>query len=126
MTSITVLIIIGMCVVITRQFQVRELRTGPLVAIPLLLIGLGLQTFSVNPPTTATGLLFVRGKRRCEHRLRRALRATTRAHLAHHQRGTLATGHHPNLPRFGPPHSPPASSPPKSRQQSATTAPRRL
>jgi hypothetical protein len=56
-TPITLIIIIGICVVITRQFQARELRTGPLVAIPLLLIGLGLQMFSANPPTTVMGLV---------------------------------------------------------------------
>ena len=45
MTPITLIVILGICLVIVRQFQARELRTGRLVAIPVMLIGLGLQAF---------------------------------------------------------------------------------
>jgi hypothetical protein len=56
MTPITLIIIAGIGLVIVRQFQARELRTGPLLAIPIVLIALGLQTFSAGPPTTAAGI----------------------------------------------------------------------
>lgn len=56
MTPITLIILVAICLVIVRQFQARTLRPGPLVAIPVMLIGLGVQAFSANPPTNAGGV----------------------------------------------------------------------
>ncbi len=56
MTPITIIILAAIGLVVVRQFQAREMRTGPLVAIPLLLIGLGIEAFAGRPPIGALGI----------------------------------------------------------------------
>jgi hypothetical protein len=56
---VTVIILAVAALVVFRQFQARTVRPGPLVAIPLALVGLGCQSLLTQPPSGGRTISFL-------------------------------------------------------------------